>query len=172
MRQGNTYAVRLAGVTAALVLAMPAAGVAQDRPMFELPALEISALRDEAHVRAEALYEVPERWSEAGELHEEAAEGLPDYDAAQYFGFRRAAILYSYAGAPTRARRAMERAASVAEATGDLVVAAHAWIDAAFLANAEGYPGKRREFVRNAGRLAQSELLSAEQRREIFERIG
>lgn len=66
----------------------------------------------------------------------------------------------------------METAASVAEATGDVVVAAHAWVDAAFLAIEEGYPGKRREFVRNAGRLAQSDLLSDEQRREILQRIG
>lgn len=172
MKKGLTYTVRLVGAAAAFTLTIPTAGAAQERPMFELPAIEASALRDDAHVRAEALYGVPGRWSDAGELHEAAARRLPDNDAAQYFGFRQAAILYAHADAPARARRAMEKAASVAEATGDVVVAAHAWVDAAFLAIEEGYPGKRRELVRNAGRLAQSELLSDEQRREILQRIG
>lgn len=172
MKRELTYMVRLVGTAAALALAVPSEGAAQERPMFELPAIEATALRDDSHVGAEALYAVPGRWNEAGELHEAAARRLPDNDAAQYFGFRQAAILYAHADAPTRARRAMEKAASVAEATGDVVVAAHAWVDAAFLAVEEGYPGKRRELVRNAGRLAQSDLLSDEQRREILQRIG
>lgn len=172
MKDGFTYMVRVVCAAAVLALTIPAAGAAQERPMFELPAIEASALRDDAHVKAEALYTTPGRWDEAGELHETAARRLPDNDAAQYFGFRQAAILYAHADAPARARQAMEKAASVAEATGDVVVAAHAWVDAAFLAIEEGYPGKRREFVRNAGRLAQSDLLSDEQRREILQRIG
>lgn len=172
MNDASTYKLRLVGAAAALALATPTAGEAQERPMFELPPIEASVLRDDAHVRAEALYAMPERWSEAGELHEAAAARLPDNEAGQYFGFRRAAILYAHADAPARARRAMEKAASVAEATGDVVVAAHAWVDAAFLAIEEGYPGKGREFVGNAGRLAQSGLLSDEQRRQITRRIG
>lgn len=172
MKTGMTYTALMTGAVAALTLTTPGAVAAQDRPMFELPALEVEALRDEAHARAEALYEAPGRWNEAGELHETAAERLPDNDAAQYFGFRQAAILYAHADAPARARRAMAKAASVAEATGDVIVAAHAWVDAAFLAIDEGYPGKRREFVRRAGNLAQSELLSDEERREILNRIG
>ena len=69
------------------------------------------------------------------------------------------------------ARRAMEDAAEVAEATGDDFVAANTYVDAAFIAIAEGFAGKKREFVREARELADSEKITSEEKAEILLRI-
>ena len=159
-------------VAAALALLAGASEIAaQDREMFELPALQVTAFQDPLHSLAMELYEQPERWEEAGELHERAAKALPKNDASAYFGFQRAAVLYFYAGDTARSRRAMEKAANVAEATGDVLTAAHTWVDAAFLAVAEGYAGKKREFVHNVRGLAGSELLTEADREGILARV-
>lgn len=161
-------------LTVAAALALPAGAseaAAQDREMFELPALQVTAFQDPLHSLAMELYEQPERWEEAGELHERAAKALPKNDASAYFGFHRAAVLYFYAGDTARSRKAMEKAAKVAEATGDVLTAAHTWVDAAFLAVAEGYGGKKRELVRNVRALAASDLLTESDREGIVARV-
>ena len=137
------------GVILALALvaitAVPALASAQDREMFELPAIQVEVFQNPLHKAAMELYETPARWEEAGELHELAARQLVKNDAGQFFGFNRAAILYLYSGNAARSRKAMEKAASVAEATGYVLTAANAWVDAAFISIVEGYAGKRRE---------------------------
>lgn len=153
------------------VAAIPGTADAQERETFELPAIRVEAFRNPLHLAAMELYETPERWEEAGELHEQAAKELVKNDAGQFFGYSRAAALYLYAGELDRSRRAMEKAASVAEATGDVFTAANAWVDAAFIAIAEGFAGAKREFVANALELAQSELLSEADRDAIIRRI-
>ena len=168
MRNGT---IRTGALALVAIAAMPALANAQDREMFELPAIQVEAFQNPLHVAAVELYETPARWEEAGELHEQAARQLVKNDAGQFFGFNRAAILYLYSGNPARSRKAMEKAASVAEATGDVLTAANAWVDAAFIAIVEGYAGKRREFVANARSLAESEELTAADRDAILARI-
>lgn len=155
----------------AILLAGPSGAEAQSREMFELPPLQVTAFQSPLHSRAMELYEQPQRWEEAGELHEQAAKLLPNNAADGYFGFQRAAVLYFHAGEIARSRKAMERAAEIADATGDLLTAAHSWVDAAFLAVAEGYAGKKREFVRTARAMADSELLTDADREAILSRI-
>lgn len=162
---------RAVAATVALLLILPVGAEAQSRPMYELPALQVTALQNPLHVEALALYELPDRWIEAARLHERAARQLPKKDAGQYFGFRQASLLYFYSNDLGSARRAMQRAADVAEATGDVLTAAQTWVDAAFIAVAEGYGGKHREFVANARELAASELLLEVERAAILERI-
>jgi hypothetical protein len=156
-----------------MIASVGAASVAQaqDRPMYELPAIEVNVLQTGLHQQAIDLYEFPERWNEAADLHRKAAEILPKNDAGQYFGYSRAALLYFYAGDLPAARRSMEDAAQVAEATGDLLTAANAFVDAAFIAVAEDYDGKRREFVGDARELVESPVISDEDRAEILARI-
>ncbi|MFQ5889644.1 MAG: hypothetical protein ACE5JR_06285 [Gemmatimonadota bacterium] len=159
----------VAASAASLALATPA--LAQDRPMFELPAIEVRSLEKELHRQAIALYETPSRWKEAAKLHKQAAESLPKNDAGRYWGYDRAARLFYYAGDFPAARKSMERAARVAVATGDVLTAAHAYVDAAFVAVSEGYGGKMREFVREARELSNSELLTAYEQSGILGRI-
>jgi hypothetical protein len=156
-----------------MIASVGAASVAQaqDRPMYELPAIEVNVLQTGLHQQAIDLYEFPERWNEAADLHRKAAENLPKNDAGQYFGYSRAALLYFYAGNLPAARRSMEDAAEVAEATGDVLTAANAFVDAAFIAVAEDYAGKRREFVGDARELIESPVLGDEDRAAILARI-
>jgi hypothetical protein len=156
-----------------MIAAVAAADVAQaqDRATYELPAIEVSVLQTDLHQQAIDLYETPERWGEAGDLHREAAENLPENDAGQFFGYSRAALLYFHAGELAAARRSMEDAAQVAEATGDVVTAANAFVDAAFIAVAEDYDGKQREFVAEARELADSPVFSAAERQDVLARI-
>lgn len=170
-RHGKGHTTRHAGTALLAILLTAGAAEAQDREMFELPALEVTAFQDPLHSLAMELYETPLRWEEAGELHERAAKALPKNDAAAFFGFQRAAVLYFHSGETARSRHAMERAADVAEATGDVLTAAHAWVDAAFLAVAEGYAGKKREYVATARELAASELLADGDREAILARV-
>ena len=144
---------------------------AQDRPMYELPAIEVNVLQTDLHQQAIDLYEFPERWGEAADLHRQAAENLTKNDAGQFFGYSRAALLYFHAGELQAARRSMQDAAEVAEATGDVLTAANAFVDAAFIAVAEGYDGKRREFVGEARELIESPVLGDEDRAAIVARI-
>ena len=144
---------------------------AQDRPMYELPAIEVNVLQTGLHQQAIDLYELPERWGEAADLHRQAAENLQKNDAGQFFGYSRAALLYFHAGELAEARRSMEDAAEVAEATGDVLTAAHAYVDAAFIAIAEDYDGKQREFVADAREVAASEFLTEAEREGVLIRI-
>lgn len=163
--------IRAGALALVAIAALPALASAQSRETFELPAIQVEAFQNPLHVEALALYETPSRWAEAGELHEKAAKELLKNDAGQFFGYNRAAALYLYAGETARSRRAMEKAASVAEATGDVLTAANAWIDAAFIAIAEGFTAKKREFVANARSLADAEVLSEGERAGILARI-
>ena len=159
----------VAASAAVLVAVAPAA--AQDRPSFELPAIEVMVQQSDLHQVAISLYELPSYWKLAGDLHKQAADNLPKNAAGQFFGYSRAAVLYFHAGEFDDARRSMEDAAEVAEATGDVFTAANAYVDAAFVAIAEGYAGKKREFVREAIELADSDWITAEEKADILARI-
>ncbi|MFW6084578.1 MAG: hypothetical protein ACODAA_05135 [Gemmatimonadota bacterium] len=124
---------------------------AEQRAMYELPTLaivagsEVGSLSD----RARSHYEHGE-WTEAARLYQQAAEAMPPKDPNSYPAFDMAARLFFYGDEFSRAREMMERAAGVATATGDIVTAAYRHVDAAFIAVWEGYPGSRREHVRQA----------------------
>lgn len=170
-KHGTRHTGTILPAMVAILLTAAGDAMAQSREMFQLPALQMTAFQNPLHRAAIELYETPIRWEEAGALHEQAARELPKNDAAAYFGFQRAAVLYFHADETARARKAMEQAADVAEATGDILTAAHTWVDAAFLAVAESYPGKKREYVRAVRELAASELLTNADRELILARV-
>ena len=163
----------LAGVAGLAVLGFANPAQAQDRAMYELAPIDVEVLTsaDALHEQAVALYETPERWKEAAELHLSAAESQRDYAVESFAGFDRAARLFYYSGEFGQARRAMEEALKVAMATGDVLTSAHVAIDVAFIANHEGYGGKKRESVSLARELADSALLTEADRTGILERI-
>ena len=167
MRKGTI----LGGAVAVTALVAANTAVAQERATYELPAIEVTVLQTDLHQQAIDLYEIPERWGEAADLHREAAENLSSNDAGQFFGYSRAALLYFHAGELAEARRSMEDAAQVAEATGDVLTAAHAYVDAAFIAIAEDYDGKQREFVADARGIASTDVLTEAERESILVRI-
>lgn len=159
---------------AAFVAAISAApALAQDRPTYELAPITVEVLSTShaLHLQAVALYDQPERWEEAAELHLQAAQSFNENAADAFHGFDRAARIYFYIGEYDEARRAMEDAVEVALATGDLVTAANASADVAIIALYEGYAGKKREFVAEAIELANSDVVDDEDRDAILQRI-
>ena len=144
---------RILSASALVALLVPGMLDAQEeqRPMYELPSITITAPSesDPLYASAAALYESGE-WTQAAQLYRDAAEGMPENDPNSYLTFDQSARLYFYAGDYGDARKMMEQAAQVAEATGDMVAAAYRHVDAAFIAVWEGYPGMRREHVEMA----------------------
>ncbi len=147
--------IRFLCAAAVAVLFLPTSVDAQDRPAYELPSITVMALSeaDPLYESAAALYQAGD-WTAAAALYREAAEGMPENDPNSYLTYDQSARLYFYAGEYGDARKMMEEAASVAEATGDMVSAAYRHVDAAFIAVWEGYPGKRREHVMTAEKYA------------------
>jgi len=152
-------------LAAGVVLLLPPTVVAQDAPraMYELPTITVSVLSeaDPLYETASGLYQAGD-WNAAAELYRAAAEGMPHNDANSYISYDLSARLYFYAGEFTASREMMERAAEVAEATGDRNSAAYRHVDAAFIAIWEGFPGKRREHVAAADAYAGSGDLDEE----------
>ena len=146
---------RILSAAAVAALFLPTTLDAQDRPAYELPSITVMAISeaDPLYESAAALYQAGD-WEEAAQLYRDAAEGMPQNDPNSYLTYDQAARLYFYAGEYGDARRMMEEAAGVAEATGDMVAAAYRHVDAAFIAVWEGYPGKRREHVMTAEKYA------------------
>jgi hypothetical protein len=130
---------------------------AHQRPMYELPALTVVVTGESPlDQRAADLYQKGE-WTAAADLYVDAADKMPAMEAASYRLLDMAGRLYFYGRDYGKARRAMERAAKVAEATGDIVAAALRHVDAAFIAVWEGYPASRREHIQKAHEHAQTE---------------
>jgi hypothetical protein len=114
---------------AALTLPLNLQAQVDDRPMYELPSITVTALSesDPLFEAASILYQAGE-WEAAAKLYREAAETMPENDPNSY-----------------------------AEAAGDKVSAAYRHVDAAFISVWEGYPGMRREHVAVAEKYASEE---------------
>lgn len=80
--------------------------------------------------------------------------------------------LYYYAGELTQSGYALEDAGRRALAIGDVVRAAHAFMDASFIATRQGKSRAAGELTGKARMLAGSPLLSSGQRLAIEERIA
>lgn len=158
---------RLVAFAPAIALLIPSLAIAQvrdmaaeeaaQRPMYQLPSLSVTVSEETPlNAAARELYEQG-KWIEAAELYTQAANELPEYDAESYEAYDMAGRLYFYGRDYSNARKSMERAAEVAEATGDIVSAAFRHVDVAFMAVWEGFPGVRREHIRRAEAHAEHE---------------
>ncbi|HSM37210.1 MAG TPA: hypothetical protein VK837_12490 [Longimicrobiales bacterium] len=110
-------------------------------------------------------------WEAVGRLFVEEAELRPAADPSAVDLMIVAANLFYAADLPMRAREVLEAAGDRAEASGDLVRAARAYLDAATIAEGEGHEGAVRDLVERAKGLTESPLLSEEQKERIRQRI-
>jgi len=122
-------------------------------------------------MQAEELYSQPKHWKKAARLLEQSAQlreaNDPDtYTCLMYAGRLRAAV-----NDLTNARIDLEKAATNALSRGSIIEAAHAFIDAAHVASASQDVEAARGFVKRASLLAESPLLSAEQKNVIEARL-
>lgn len=164
----NTPACVRRSFTLALVLSvLPSLAVTQTATRSE--ARIVTA--DELEQRAAALLDQPQRYSEAARLFKESAEMRAETDPRAVSALMKSAHLFHYANRLFDARKAMEQAAERALAGGDVVSASKARVEAALFAHKQGKTNEAERLGRSALHLAESPLLSAEQRDAIVTRL-
>jgi hypothetical protein len=122
-------------------------------------------------LQAEDLYSQPKQWKKAARLLEQSAQLREATDPEVYTCLMYAGRLRAAVNDLAGARVDLEKAASHALARGSVVEAAHAYIDAAHIASSEKDIAGARDLVRRATMLAESPLLSAEQKHVIEARL-
>jgi hypothetical protein len=120
---------------------------------------------------ARALGDQMNRRARAARLYRQAAELRPADDPQKVTSLRHASRMNYYAGRMDSAIRDSHDASQVALRQGDLVEAAHAYLDAAWLAAREGKAERAEQWVEEARLLATSPLLAQAQQDEIRTRM-
>jgi hypothetical protein len=125
----------------------------------------------ELQEQAVALHPQPARATDAARLHKQSAylRNRNDPEAVQSLAM--AAHLFGYAKRPLEARRTMEEAAERALAMGDVVGAAHAYVEASFFADKQKNHVETERLGKKALLLARSPLLAGDQRDAIRKRV-
>jgi hypothetical protein len=125
----------------------------------------------ELEARAEALFAAPKKYGQAVKLYVQAADLREPGDPQRVTDLVMASRLAFYDGKKGRASDLMVRAADEALAAGDIVNAAHAYIDASFLAQEMGNGAVVVELVKKAQLLTASPLIARTDRTAILARI-
>jgi hypothetical protein len=150
-----------------------AGGGAQEviRTQIPLLVLEPNPKAEQLRRQAEAIYDKPGHYRRAAALHVREGQVRKVSDPQRSRAFSQAGRLYSYIGESSLARHYRESAARSALQRGDVGQGAHALLDAAFLAIRDRDVMTAQTLARQAELLAQSPLLSEEQRFAIVRRI-
>ncbi|MCI0435757.1 MAG: hypothetical protein L0271_19260 [Gemmatimonadetes bacterium] len=122
--------------------------------------------------RAQSLFPVPKKYGEAAKLYLQAADLRVAGDPQRVADLMMASRLSYYNGRTSRAWEIMKRAAEEALATGDVINAAHAFVDASFLAKEAGAMTEVVALIERAQLLTASPLLDTNDRAAIRARIG
>ena len=167
MRKTNGWA---AIVTAGVLLASPLAASATQNE-YGGPSDRTDASPSELEAKARTLFSSPARYGEAVRLFVEAADQREIGDPQRVKNLSMASRLTYYSGDTSDALDLMQRAANEAMATGDVLAAAHSYMDGAFLAQEIGQVGVAAELMKKAERLSFSPLIAARDRDGIRARI-
>ena len=125
----------------------------------------------ELRAQAEALFSQPRQWRKAVRLLEESARLRDASDPDAYMCLLYAGRIEAALGDLSGARENLEKAAAHAMARGSLVEAAHAYIDAAHVAADAKQVDIAKTLIQRATLLAQSPLLTAEQKAGLSARL-
>ena len=160
----------LFSIAAALTLSAAAHVHAQSVALVSMASDPAEA--SDLHARATALFSQPHRSREAAILLVQASSLRASQDSTAVRDLLDAGRLFSYARDYRGARGALEHAAGRALDFGLVVTAAHAYVDAAFIAIRQKDVDAMRELTASAERLANSSHVNDAQRREIMMRIN
>ena len=161
----------MASGTLMALAAAPASATAQQK----LPPVRVvasTAYADELAIRAESLSTNLTQFKKAAELFERSAEARQPNDARAVTCLRSAATLRYNSGNKAKGLTLMEKAGDRAISLGDVMIAAHAYIDAAVIASELRQGTRAVELGERAVLLAKSPLLSADQRSALLERMN
>ena len=163
--------VLIAGGTLMALAAAPASATAQQK----LPPVRVTAstaYADELALRAESLSTNLTQFKKAAELFERSADAREVGDTRAVTCLRSAATLRYNAGNKSKGLALMEKAGDRAIRLGDVMIAAHAYIDAAVIASELRQGSRAIELTERAVLLTKSPLLSVEQRSALMERMN
>lgn len=146
-----------------VTLALPPSAFAQHR----LPTITAVARADSLHEAADALARTTYRWRDAASLHRQSAGLRSAEDTLGYRCLTVAAHLSFASKDLSSAQSDMIAAAEQALGRGDIVRAAHAYADAAWVAKERKRPEQVFKLGRQAEVLASSPLLDSKQRSAI-----
>jgi hypothetical protein len=121
--------------------------------------------------RAKDLFSQPERYGRAAKLLQRAAATREIGDPERIRDLQLASRLSYYKGDEGKALVLMRKSAEEALATGDVIVAANRYVDAAFLAKSAGQVDEATEMVKKATLLAGSPLIDVASRSAILTRV-
>lgn len=154
---------------ATLVLAAAAAtGLSAQTEANEIDTDEAVRLETKAH----SYLAEPTNWDRAASLLRRAAEFRSPADAGAVENLLLAARLSFYEGDEQRAVRDFESAGQLALARGDVIVAANAFTDAAWVAGSQGRGDRAHGLLNRAQLLANSPLIEEEERTHLRTRWG
>jgi tetratricopeptide (TPR) repeat protein len=155
----------------AMAMMQPARVVAQEFAFVRSEPVNVERA-EQLEAKARELYSNISKYAEAARLHEQAAELRSPVDPLRVKSLQMAARLYHYSGKETKALAVMERAAEEALASGDVVAAANAYVDASYLAQYQHRQEDVVRLARKAEMLVNSPLLGTQQRSWLQDRIG
>jgi hypothetical protein len=141
-------------------------------PASFTPITADAALAQALHERAAVLLTDTRRQAAAAALLVEASSLRASDDPTSVKDLLVAGKLYAYANNNRAARTTLERAAARALEFGDQVTAAHAYVDAAFIAIRQKDWETMRALTTSAERIANSPAVAAAQRADILTRIN
>lgn len=163
MRKTSTKA---ALATAVVLMLAPAVAAASPTEKASGPTDPVSLEQ-----QAQALYSQPAKYGKAAGLLVKAAEARQVGDAVRLDDLVLAARLSYYNGDLNRALKLMRRAAEEALSIGDVVTAAHAFTDSAYIGKEAGAVEVAAAMLESAQRLTYSPLIDETTREEIRKRI-
>ena len=124
------------------------------------------------HAEAMTLVDEPTRWYDAAVLLERSAAELEVSDPRATETMRFAGHVFAQAGRYDRAQATLEAAGDLALARGDLAAAAHAFVQSAHAAALRGSADDARRLGWRVALIAESPLLSADEKSSVLGRIG
>ena len=125
----------------------------------------------ELEQKAESYLADMEKWNRAADLYRQAAGLRLPGDPVAVADLKSAARLEFYQGSERQAVRDLEAAGQLALGMGDVIAAANAFVDAAWIAGNDGDGNIARSLFERAQLLALSPLISTQDRDEIESRL-
>jgi hypothetical protein len=161
-------------IGAAVVLILSAGAVSAQSAHVKLPSVAVPPNEQADKLKREAMkfYEQVSTLRRAATMHEREAALRVEADPLKIEALDLAARLYSYSGDHERGTALMEKAARSALLRGDVMRAAHSYLDAAFMALKLKNGERAANLIHEADLLALSPLLSVADKDAIVRRIN
>ena len=161
----STQSIPSAALALAIALGAPSAGA---QTTAEVTVSEVEALEADAHASLDDL----SAWDRAARLFRRAAHLRPEGDPGATHNLIYAGRLSYYEGNERQAVRDFEAAGQRALAIGDVIVAANAFTDAAWIAQQRGSGERALALLGRAELLSRSPLIPEDERTHLRARWG